>query len=853
MKKIFTLFLALMAVVSIYADTYFLKSTWGEAEASWKQMIDDDGSFIFEGNVFFDGKDIAINTVASDEGARIIKVENIDATLNFEPAPLAAGDSVFFIYVPDMYNQYNEKESGLMAMINFKKGVAIQIKGAWKEMLADDGAFVLLNEYFDGKNVTLATGKDIRSIQPANITSLLNYEPASIAAGDSALFAYDPELYSAYDPAKSGLTAIINYKAGYAIKIGEAWKNLVDDDPEDHDWWILENVLFDGKNVQLAHGSGINQIKPKNIKAYISYEDAELSAGDSVMFIFRPSLVNSHDEKESGLNAHITKKAGYALKNSWGEKTVSWKAMVKQDEDTYIIENVLFDGADIIILNGTDFRTIKPENIKAYLLPNYDEAELEAGDIVVFMYTPSDYAAMDPSKPGLSALIIEKHGYALKSSWGEKTASWKAMVKQDEDTYTIENVLFDGADIKINNFASDEGARTIKPENIAAYLLPSYEEAELEAGDIVVFMYTPSEYASMDPSKPGLSALILEKHGYALKSGWGEDADSWKAMVKQDEDTYTIENVLFDGGDVKINNFATEAGARTIKPENIKAYMLPSYEEAVLEAGDIVVFMYTPSDYAAMDPSKPGLNALIIKKHGYALKVGGEWNELTVDAEDADWWTLEKAQFDGNDVKINNFAGNKGARTIKPENIKAYINYDDAELSAGDSVMFIFRPSLVNQYDEKESGLNAMITNKAGYALKSTWGEENASWKAMAKQDEDTYILENVLFDGDDIVILNGAAPRTIKPENIAAYLLPSYEEAVLEAGDLVVFMYTPSEYASMDPSKPGLSALILEKHTETGIGNLETETKAVKVIMNGQFYIIKNGKTYNASGAVVR
>ena len=96
MKKFLTLIVAVVAVVSVSAESYFLKSTWGEGEASWKQMIEDDGSFIFEGNLYFDGNDIAINTQATDEGARIIKVENIDAIMNYEKAELAKGDSVYF-------------------------------------------------------------------------------------------------------------------------------------------------------------------------------------------------------------------------------------------------------------------------------------------------------------------------------------------------------------------------------------------------------------------------------------------------------------------------------------------------------------------------------------------------------------------------------------------------------------------------------------------------------------------------------------------------------------------------------------------------------------------------------------
>ena len=53
--------------------------------------------------------------------------------------------------------------------------------------------------------------------------------------------------------------------------------------------------------------------------------------------------------------------------------------------------------------------------------------------------------------------------------------------------------------------------------------------------------------------------------------------------------------------------------------------------------------------------------------------------------------------------------------------------------------------------------------------------------------------------------------------------------------------------------TQSGLSALIVEKHQETGIDNAVVETKVVKMIQNGQLFIISNGKVYNATGAVVK
>ena len=49
------------------------------------------------------------------------------------------------------------------------------------------------------------------------------------------------------------------------------------------------------------------------------------------------------------------------------------------------------------------------------------------------------------------------------------------------------------------------------------------------------------------------------------------------------------------------------------------------------------------------------------------------------------------------------------------------------------------------------------------------------------------------------------------------------------------------------------LSAPKLVERTATAINNTEAEVKAIKVIENGQFFIIKNGIKYNANGAIVK
>ena len=637
MKKIFTVLAAVMTLCGLSAENYFLKSTWGQAEATWKQMIDDDGSFIFDGDVFFDGNDIAINTVASDEGARIIKVENIDAMLNYEKAELAAGDSVFFVYVPDMYNQYNEKESGLMAMINWKNGYAIKYDAAWKNMAKDDETFVLFNAAYAGKDVQLANGKNIRAIKAENINSMLNYDAAELAAGDSVMYVYDPEAYSQYDEKASGLIAMITWKNGYAILENGAWKNMIEDDGT---FSTYATVAVDGKNVQVVKGNNIQSIEMKNIQALLNYDEAELAAGDSVMYVYDPEGYSAYDETKSGLIAIINWKNGYAIKYD-----AAWKNMAKDDE-TFVLFNAAYAGKPVQIVTGNQIRAIKAENINTML--NYDAAELAAGDSVMYVYDPEAYSQYDEKASGLIAMITWKNGYAI------------------------------------------------------------------------------------------------------LENG------AWKNMIDDDP-------------------------------------------------------------------------------------------------EDHDWWIFEKIEFNGKAVQI---VTENQIRAIEPKNIEAYINYDAAELSVGDTVMYVYRPSLYNRYDETQSGMYAHILVKNGYAMLGTWGEQSASWKNMildAAQEDETYVLDSVIFDGNDVQFVSNEGIRVIKVANIPALLMEDYSEATLEEGDLVMFVYTPDTYSHYDETKSGLMALIYEKSQEQGIESIAVEGKAVKVIMNGQMMIIKNGQMYNATGVLVK
>jgi len=108
-----------------------------------------------------------------------------------------------------------------------------------------------------------------------------------------------------------------------------------------------------------------------------------------------------------------------------------------------------------------------------------------------------------------------------------------------------------------------------------------------------------------------------------------------------------------------------------------------------------------------------------------------------------------------------------------------------------------------------------------------------------------------VVCHGKPVQIVHDNVISTIKPENISAYI--NFDDAELSAGDEAMFIFRPSLVNKYDEKESGLSALIIKKHDDNAIDNIEAETKAVKVLVNGQLMIIKNGKTYNDAGTLVK
>ena len=101
---------------------------------------------------------------------------------------------------------------------------------------------------------------------------------------------------------------------------------------------------------------------------------------------------------------------------------------------------------------------------------------------------------------------------------------------------------------------------------------------------------------------------------------------------------------------------------------------------------------------------------------------------------------------------------------------------------------------------------------------------------------------------------------ETMSAEGSADQTMKDTEAIEVAAGDVVITFYIPDATNPQEgnndkvgPSMGRINKIVFTANGSTAIDNTEAEVKAVKVIENGQLFIIKNGVKYSAQGAVVR
>ncbi len=237
------------------------------------------------------------------------------------------------------------------------------------------------------------------------------------------------------------------------------------------------------------------------------------------------------------------------------------------------------------------------------------------------------------------------------------------------------------------------------------------------------------------------------------------------------------------------------------------------------------------------------------------------WKEMT---NDNGSYILAEVVFGGEGVNINTAESDEGASWIEAEDIETYYNlsYEPATLGALDTVVFIFDPEAVNTY-EGESGLSAIILGKyvapvpqpvladGFYLIGKIGGVEGwnvADLKAEQKfapnlDNPVEFMLDVTLAEGDELKVVN------VLNNEITAW----FPEG--ESNNFVVTAaYAGEKTVYFRPDQQGgegwhYGCIYIAPNQGTGVSNTAVEGKAVKMIMDGQLLIIRNGKTYNVQG----
>lgn len=236
------------------------------------------------------------------------------------------------------------------------------------------------------------------------------------------------------------------------------------------------------------------------------------------------------------------------------------------------------------------------------------------------------------------------------------------------------------------------------------------------------------------------------------------------------------------------------------------------------------------------------------------------WKEMTY-VEDGAYYYLSQVVFGGTGVNLNTTDSEAGSTWIEAKDIITYDRLGEpATLGALDTVFISFDPEAVNKYTG-ENGLLATILGKyvaptpqpeladgfyligkiggvAGWAITDLKAEQMF---AQNQENPGEYMLNVTLAEGDELKVVN------VLNNEIATWY-PGDDNFIVTAA------YAGEKTVYFRPDGQGgegwhRGCIYIAPNPATGISNNAVEGKAVKMIMDGQLLIIRNGKTYNVQG----
>ncbi len=325
---------------------------------------------------------------------------------------------------------------------------------------------------------------------------------------------------------------------------------------------------------------------------------------------------------------------------------------------------------------------------------------------------------------------------------------------------------------------------------------------------------------------------------YYIKNNWnGGSAWTWEEMSPVLDNVLYEYTGVFGGTGVNINTMASDDGYTWFPVE--KFSLIDS--TYVPQALDTIHFVYSIVD-ATLAVELVGRPAGDSVLHYYIKnnwEAGSEWTwvemDMVVDSAVYEYTGV----FGGTGVNINTMATDAGAIWFPVEDFRTI---DSTYVpQALDTIHFVY--SIVDSALAVEL-VGRPVIEEIQYYIKNNWNGGEWTWEEMTPANDGniTWTYRGI-FGGTGVNINN-------LPIDADAIWFPVDEWLfttlgyVPEAGDDIIFEFD-SELLTLTATfmgKDGLETITFQREGET-----------MKLIHNGQLYIIRDGKMYNALGAQVR
>jgi len=377
----------------------------------------------------------------------------------------------------------------------------------------------------------------------------------------------------------------------------------------------------------------------------------------------------------------------------------------------------------------------------------------------------------------------------------------------------------------------------IEYKNIPTMLAPGLEEAELGALDTVNFVFTPSEVNAYDPETGhGLFAVIVGKYVEPVEpivEDWAEilfvepvaaadlapDAtfsllgSAFSVSITDTDDKLSIDENSAHFGTVEDNTTYThrlKTGGKSSSKNNI-AINIPA-------DGKLRIAVRTGSN-SATDRN------LVLTQEGVEL-----YNKVVQEADA----TVIPGEEGAPDTKIYPY--------IVVEVKKGIVN---VTYPTGSLNFYAFA------FAGEEEPIEPVLADGFYLIGQNGWNIESIEASDLFEKNpevEGEFLLQTELIEGQGIKVV-----EVVNDAIVAWYPDGFGNEYVVDANhaaDVKTIYFRPDAQGGEGWY---LGLIFIEENDPQGLFGIDAEGKAVKVMMNGQFMIIKNGKAYNATGALVK